>query len=200
VLMMGPSVIEAATDGDEALSRACRGDAAAFRLLYDRYADLVYSVALLVLADESAAEDVAQEVFLRFWRKLASFDPQRGQFASWLMRVTRNRAVDEVRARGRLRTHQRALDEAVDDLIDEHAVDPALMAVLEGEREQVRLAMAALPDEQREVLVLAYFSGLTQEEIAIKTGAPLGTVKTRIRLAVSKLRSHLSTEIERKRA
>jgi RNA polymerase sigma-70 factor (ECF subfamily) len=168
----------------------------AFRLLYDRYADMVYSVAMRVLADGAAAQDVVQDVFLRFWRSPARFDPARGRFISWLLSVARNRAVDEVRSRGRRRLHEMAPAEGADDPVDEAAADPARLAVLAAERAVIRAALQTLPDEQRQAIELAYFGGLTQQEIAARLGAPLGTIKTRVRLGMRKLRLAIGVETE----
>ena len=188
------------TDGeqsdDELVTLIVARDEGAFRLLYDRYADLVYSVAMRVLADTAAAQDVVQDVFLRFWRIPQSFDPERGRFMSWLLSVARNRAVDEVRARGRRRLHELAPVEGADDPVDETAADPADLAVLSSERREIRSALHTLPNEQREVIELAYFGGLTQQEIATRLQTPLGTIKTRVRLGMRKLRFAIGAETE----
>lgn len=182
---------------DEALVLLIRGrDAHAFETLYRRYADLVYSVAMRVLADPALAEDVAQEVFLRVWRAPASFDVGRGRFATWIVSVTRNRAVDEVRMRGRRRLREVGTSTLADDPPDEQATDPALAAALSGERRAVLEALRTLPAEQRATLELAYFGGLTQQEIAQLLGQPLGTVKTRTRLAMKKLRQALAGDVD----
>ncbi len=172
-----------------------RGDIQSLESLYDRYSALVFSVSLRVLHDAHLAEDVTQEVFLRLWRQPASFDPDRGRFISWLMSVTRNRALDELR-----RLSRRSRSEDVES--DDHPIaavpssdrldDPVLGAELAEQREAVRAAMTRLPPEQRRAIELAYFSGLTQVEIADVTGDPLGTVKTRIRLGMRKLRETLA--------
>src|SRR5579884_3561431 len=125
-----------------------------------------------VLADPAAAQDVVQDVFLRYWRFPGSFDPERGRFMSWLLSVARNRAVDE------------------------GAVDPARLAVLSSERREIRAALQQLPAEQREAIELAYFGGLTQQEIAEQLRTPLGTIKTRVRLGMRKLRFALGVETE----
>lgn len=193
---MGESVSEAVPGDDELLRRIAAGDEWAFRALYERFADLVYSVALRVLGDGAVAQDVAQDVFVRLWRNPGSFDPERGRFMPWLLSVTRNRAVDEVRSRGRRRTHELAPIEGADDPVDANAPDPARQAVIESERRAVRRALASLPPEQREALELAYFGGLTQQEIAARLSTPLGTVKTRVRLGMKKLRIALDVAAE----
>ena len=168
------------------------GDIAALEQLYDRYSALVFSVSLRVLYDRQLAEDVTQEVFLRLWRRPDSYDPSRGRLLSWLMSVTRNRAIDEHRRLARrMRTEEQG-DQPAFELreTDGHA-DPALAASVADLQRAVRAAMATLPPEQRRVIELAYFGGLTQVEIAERTGVPLGTVKTRARLAMRKLRNSL---------
>lgn len=175
---------------EDLAARVARGDAGAFEALFARYGDLVYSVAYRVLADRHAAEDIAQEVFLKFWRRPSLFDSSRGRFATWLISVTRNRAIDEHRARRRLgRDEPGGATEA--DPPSAQAGDPGSLAVLAREREAVREALSSLPPEQRLAIELAYFGGLTQSEVAERLSLPLGTVKTRIRLGMRKLRAAL---------
>ena len=166
--------------------------------LYDRYGSLVFSVGLRVLHDRQLAEDVTQDVFLRLWRRPWSYDPERGRFRSWLMSVTRNRAIDERRrVVRRLRVEERADDPVPELPGPQRFHDPQLESELAEQRRFVQEAMTRLPPAQREVIELAYFGGLTQVEIAACTGQPLGTVKTRIRLGLGKLRrslGHLRTE------
>ncbi|MBI5287388.1 MAG: sigma-70 family RNA polymerase sigma factor [Chloroflexi bacterium] len=179
---------------DELMDRLERRDLGAFEALYDRYGDLVYSVALRVVGDTYVAEDVAQDVFLRVWRRPEQFDLNRGKFVTWLMSVTRNRSIDERRSRGRRLRHEvlPSGDEEEDVLPSGNdRDDPALATVLSDERAAVRRAMEVLPQEQKLAIELAYFSGLTQQEIANKLGQPLGTVKTRIRLGMQKMRGAL---------
>lgn len=184
-------------DDEVLVQRVVERNAEAFARLYDRHGDLVYSVALRVLADPAAAEDVAQDVFLRLWRTPAAYDPARGRFVSWLVSVARNRAVDEVRMRGRRRVREVGGESLNgDDPPDSHAEDPQLAVQVQADRVAVRRAMATLPAEQRVAIEMAYFSGLTQQEIAERLNQPLGTVKTRTRLAMKKLRAALGTEVE----
>lgn len=181
---------------DEALlARLGAQDTTAFEALYLRYADLVYSIALRVVADPQIAQDIVQEVFLRIWRHPSAFDETRGRFASWLMSVARNRAVDEVRSRGRRRLREVPPAPGADDPIDLQAIDPAMAAQIAAERTAVRRAMETLPEEQRLAIELAYFGGMTQQEIAAALGTPLGTIKTRIRLAMKKLRVCLTEQV-----
>lgn len=174
-------------------------DELAFAVLYDRYVDLVYSASLRVLADAQLAEDTAQDVFVRLWNRPETFISERGRFLSWLMSVTRNRAVDELRARGRRRKREGGPlgepDEAASPLFSTECEDPCASAQLHEEQVLVRKALTDLPHDQRRALELAYFGGLTQQEIAAILHEPLGTVKTRIRLGMQKLRRALETQV-----
>ena len=168
-------------------------DVGALETLYDRYSTLVYSVALRVLADRGLAEDIVQEVFLQLWRRPNSYDAAHGRFVAWLASVARNRSIDELRRRSRrMRIEEPGEDTSEQIPTQDRTADPQQEAVLEEERAAVRAAMDVLPPEQRRVLQLAYFGGLTQVEIARYTGYPLGTVKTRVRLGMQKLRLLLS--------
>jgi RNA polymerase sigma-70 factor (ECF subfamily) len=183
---------------DAALVVALAADeVTALEQLYDRYSARVFSIALRVLHDNALAEDVTQEVFLLLWRQPVSFDPRRGRFISWISSVARNRALDELRKLSRRRGAEDQTEEAVLDLPDDaRGEDPQEEAILAEEREWVRAALAGLPPAQRQVIELAYFSGLTQVEIAERTGDPLGTIKTRVRLGMRKLREALTDFVE----
>ena len=175
---------------DELMDRLGRRDIAAFEAIYDRYGDLVFSVALRVVGDTYVAEDIAQDVFLRVWRRPEQFDLNRGKFVTWLLSVTRNRSIDERRSRGRRLQHEALPAADEDDVIPSgnDRDDPALATVVSLDRQAVRDALLVLPPEQKLAIQLAYFGGLTQQEIANKLGQPLGTVKTRIRLGMQKMR------------
>lgn len=185
---------------DEALMNAIvERDELAFVVLYDRYADLVYSASLRVLADTQLAEDATQDVFVRLWRRPEAFIAGRGRFISWLMSVVRNRAVDELRARGRRRRRESTTGtEGDDDLLASvpgRDDDPLATAAAHEEQLLVRRALTGLPADQRTALELAYFGGMTQQEIAAALHEPLGTVKTRIRLGMQKLRRALYGQV-----
>ena len=171
----------------------------AFGVLYDRYVDLVYSAAVRVLGDAQLAEDTTQDIFVRLWRRPETFVADRGRFLSWLMSVVRNRALDELRARGRRRRREGTPgspdDESLLALVPADDDDPVCTAQLHEEAYIVRCALVGLPREQRLALELAYFNGLTQQEIALILHEPLGTVKTRIRLGMQKLRRSLTGQI-----
>jgi RNA polymerase sigma-70 factor, ECF subfamily len=184
-------------DDEELMLRLAYRDLVAFRALYDRYGNLVYSAALRVVRDAQVAEDMVQEIFLRIWRKPESYVAQRGRFVTWLTSVTRNRAVDEVRSRGRRFRHETASPEEQErELPASEQDDPALTAELSDQRRLILAALKQIPAEQREIIELAYFGGLTQQEIADRLSQPLGTVKTRIRLGMQKLRAALTPELK----
>jgi RNA polymerase sigma-70 factor (ECF subfamily) len=180
------------TAGDERLVVALAArDVRALEVLYDRYGDYVYSVSLRVVGDVQVAEDIAQEVFLRLWRRPELFDASRGRFLTWLLSVARNRAIDEKRSRGRRFRHENPPGVASEDLRAESAEDPVDSAVLMDDRILIQKALSQLPTEQRVAIQLAYFGGYTQQEIANGLKQPLGTIKTRIRLGLQKLRTVL---------
>ena len=171
---------------DEAalIARIRAGDESAMGDLYDRYSGVVYGVALRVLADTSAAEDVLQEVFLQLWRNPQAFDADRGRLAPWLAVIARNRAIDVLR--------RRPMEDDIDELPISTGVnleDEAAERLAIG---KVRGALGQLPQDQRKLLEMAFFEGMTHSEIAAKTGEPLGTVKTRIRSGLLALRKALA--------
>jgi RNA polymerase sigma-70 factor (ECF subfamily) len=164
-------------------------DQRALETLYDRYGDYVYSVCLRMVGDVQLAEDLTQEVFLRVWRRPDLYDVSRGRFVTWLLSVARNRGIDERRSRGRRFRHESPPSLAAEEMLaSAPADDGADIAVLSEERVVIEKALATLPAEQRLAIQLAYFGGYTQQEIALGLHQPLGTVKTRIRLGLQKLR------------
>jgi RNA polymerase sigma-70 factor, ECF subfamily len=165
-------------------ARLLDGDKEGFVRLYDEYAGLIYGVALRVLRNAAAAEDVVQEVFLQLWRNPASFDPQRGRLAPWLAVITRHKAVDSLR---RLKFEA---DSSETPLSDPLATEASVHSSADGNK--AKKLMAQLPAEQRQVLELAFLDGLTHVEIAARVSQPLGTVKSRIRLGLQSLRKELS--------
>jgi RNA polymerase sigma-70 factor, ECF subfamily len=165
------------------------GDEGALAALYDAHAAAVYSLALRITRDPSDAEDVTQDVFVQAWRSASRFDAARGNLAAWLLMMTRARALDRLR-RERRRPAD-ATEPSAFDRIPSAAPGVDLLAATSEEAERARIAMAALPAEQREAVELAYFEGLTHSEIAARTSQPLGTVKTRIRSAMQQLRAAL---------
>ena len=172
---------------DAGLLRAVAGgDESAFAKVYDRYSPILLGLLLRILRSRPEAEDVLQEVFLQVWQQARSFDPARGRAFTWLVTLARSRAIDRLRAvDSRERAAQRSAEEAPP------VSEEQTWAEDEAERaeraEAVRGALAELPEEQRQVLVLAYLEGMTQSEIAAAKGQPLGTVKTRTRTGLRRL-------------
>lgn len=184
-------------DDEELMQRLFYRDLKAFRTLFSRYGNLVYSTSLRVVRDAQVAEDMVQEIFLRIWRKPDSYVAQRGRFVSWLASVTRNRAVDEIRSRNRrFRYETSSPEEQQREFAAPESNDPALTAEMADQRRLIRAALSGLPAEQRQVIEMAYFGGLTQQEISDQLSQPLGTVKTRIRLGMQKLRAALTPELK----
>ena len=164
-------------------------DAEALALLYDRHAGRLMGLAHRILGDTGEAEEVLQEVYLHVWKAAATFDPSRGPVLAWLLVATRSRSIDRVRSR---RTGwsagARSLEEAPEPASREDVEADAAGREWEA---QCRAVISELPEDQRRVLELAYFDGLTHQEIAARTATPLGTVKTRVRLGLMKLRERL---------
>jgi RNA polymerase sigma-70 factor (ECF subfamily) len=183
---------ESQAEDERSLQRVAAGDAGGLGALYDRHGRAVYSLALRILGDEGDAEEVAQDVFAQAWRRAGQYDQSRGTVAAWLLVMARTRAIDRFRAR-RVRPEGRVQDDADLTLQQLPATSPdaasEMMAAERGLR--VRRALEDLPFLQRVAIELAYFEGLSQREIAERLEQPLGTVKTRMRLGLLKLRDAL---------
>lgn len=182
---------------DRALvERMARGEERALGELYDRYGEMTYSLALAIVRERADAEEVVADAFGQAWRNAASYDPGRGSVAGWLATITRTRALDLVRARGRrVRAIERAAQADRDGLAAPMgaAADPPDRRIERGEaRRLVTRSLGELPEPQRRVIELAYFGGLSQTEIAAELHEPLGTVKTRMRAGLEKLRGSLA--------
>ena len=181
------------TDDAALMSQVAQAQSAALSELYDRYGRMVFSLAFRITGSNETAEEVTQDVFVQVWRFAEHYDPQQGKLTTWLSSVTRNRAIDILRQQNvRPEGHADSLDDDLfgfNDSASEAAVEPSVELRLQ--REQVRQALEQLPEEQRRVLALAFFMGMTQQEISVKLNQPLGTVKTRIRLGMIKLKSLL---------
>lgn len=180
---------------DELVQRMRLGDTAALEALYGRYARVVFSFSLRIVGDGQTAEEILQEAFVRAWRQASAFQAVRGSFASWLLSITHNLAIDEMRRRQRRPRRVDGVDisDVTYGLVDEAAnVEEAAEALIV--RERVKQALATLPDAQRVAVELAFFSGLSQREIAAALNEPLGTIKTRLRLGMQKLKLALASE------
>jgi RNA polymerase sigma-70 factor (ECF subfamily) len=169
------------------LDRLVQRDEAALADLYDRHGRGAFSAAYRIVGDPETAEEVVQEAFLAIWRRAETYRPERGAVRGWLMTVVRNRAIDVIRAR-----ESRPRTTIIDDIPLAAADDPVQAALTAASGAAVRAAVAGLPADQRAAIELAYFSGLSYPEIAGRIGVPLGTVKSRLRLALERLRRQLA--------
>jgi RNA polymerase sigma-70 factor (ECF subfamily) len=164
----------------------------ALSALYDRYGRLVFSLALHALGDQALAEEITQDVFFRIWEKAGTYRPEEAKVSTWLTSITRHRAIDVLRQRGvRPALDHTEWSETQLMLVPDGADSPEEVTERALQQELVRRAVALLPVEQSRMLEMAYFQGLTHSQIATISGEPLGTVKTRIRLAMQKLREIL---------
>jgi RNA polymerase sigma-70 factor (ECF subfamily) len=183
---------QAQTSDSDLLHAIARGDEEALASLYDRYRLILFGLILRILHSHPEAEDVLQDVFIQVWKRAADFDEARGRAFTWLVTLARSRTIDRLRA---LNSRQRTANEALEAAPD-HVSDAVEDAFKSEQREVVRTALEKLPAEQRQALVLAYFDGLTQTEIASRMGSPLGTVKTRTRSGMIKLRELLGERMK----
>ena len=165
---------------------------AALAQLYDRYRTILFGLLMRILNNREEAEDVLQEVFLQVWRKAADFDESRGRPFTWLVTLARSRGIDRLRT---LASRERVAEAGARE-VSEEISDAATDAFKSEQRGLVSDALAKLPDEQKRPIMLAYFDGLTQSEIATRLGAPLGTVKTRMRTGMIRLREMLAGQGE----
>jgi RNA polymerase sigma-70 factor (ECF subfamily) len=172
---------------NELLHAIARGDEKALAAIYDRYRLILFGLILRILHDRQEAEDVLQEAFLQVWRRADDFDPARGRAFTWLVTIARSRALDRLRM---LASRSRFVD-TDEQAVSDEVIDNAEELVKSEQGEIVRQALRELPREQQRTLLLAYYEGLTQAEIAERLGDPLGTVKTRMRSGLIKLRELL---------
>ncbi len=187
-----PSQEPASTSDEELLRRVAMADAGALDLLYERNRAMAYALAVRITGDAALAEDVLQEAFLGIWRNASRYAVARASARTWVLSIVHHRAIDAVRRR-----------RPVSELPDHEAPPPASLVVPDAweavagrlDRAAIATALATLPDVQRQAIELAYFGGLTQQEIAARTEAPLGTVKSRVRLGLLALRRQLSGEM-----
>jgi RNA polymerase sigma-70 factor (ECF subfamily) len=184
-------VVPDKADDVNLVERIAGGDADALGVLYDRYGRLAFGVLYRMLPSPEAAEEVAQDAFHSIWRQARSYRQERGSVRTWLLAICRNAAIDWRRTRGKRLEHEVTMEAAAEFLSDAR-VDERVLDRLRGEH--VRAVVSGLPPEQREVLALAFWGGYSQSEIATRTDTPLGTVKSRVRLAMNKLRESLQDE------
>jgi RNA polymerase sigma-70 factor (ECF subfamily) len=174
------------------IARVAQGDREAFGRLYDQFAPALFGLIRRILRDPAASEEVLQEVFWQVWQEAARYDPRRGSPEAWLTMRAKTRAIDRLRSmRRRDRTFVSGLEESLARGTDPREENPGVAAEARG---VVQTALAQLPAAQRRVIELAFFEGLTQTEIAARLGEPLGTVKTRARLGLERLRAILAGE------
>lgn len=177
------------------VAQVAQGDERSLGQLYDRTSRLVYGLALRILGDAGAAEDVTMEVFMQVWRTAESYQAGRGSVSAWLVTLARSRSIDWLRSkRGRSQELEHPLDEVTG--LQDSRPTPESTSIVAGRTRIVHGAMAGLPAEQRHVIELAFFSGLSHSEIAHRVALPLGTVKTRIRLGMLRLRELLGPYAE----
>lgn len=181
-------------DDAELVARVAAGDQEAIGHIYDRFGQAVYSLCLRIVHEGATAEELTQEVFVRLWRSAASFDSTKGRLSTWLLRIAHNLSLNEVRRRQSRPITAPDLDWEAEAaaLADPSAdADPAGSAWLRERATAIRGALAQLPEPQRKAIELAYFGGLSQPEVAAALGDPLGTVKSRIRAGMQRLRELL---------
>jgi RNA polymerase sigma-70 factor (ECF subfamily) len=174
-----------AADDMRLVARVRAGDQQALSELYDRFSRLVYSVAMRILQDTGAAEDLLQDVFLQLWRKPDAFDSSRGSLAAWLAVIARHRSIDRLR--------QRRPETDIEDCVIASSTDLGDETERSLVIEKVRVVMNEMSPDQRTAMEMAFFQGLTHTEIAEKTGEPLGTIKTRIRSGLQMLRARFAS-------
>lgn len=184
--MTSSSPTLAELDDLEVIREAARGEIKALAALYDRYAGLLLAMANRMLGDKTVAEDLVQDVFMEVWRRAHAFDPARGTVRTWLLVRLRSRALDRLRSA----THRREV--MVDDVGPREAAPTPEDPELSPDRALVRAAILQLPEDQRLVIELSYFHGLSSSEIAEQMGSPIGTVKSRTAAALGKLRAAMS--------
>lgn len=177
---------------DEDLLRAiAAGDELSLSFLYDRYKTILFSVIFRILNNRAEAEDILQDTFFQVWQKAANFDETRGRGFTWLVTLARSRSIDRVRSL----VSQQRIAESSTVAVSEQIIDVEDETIHKHQRQAVRGIMNELPEEQRKILHLAYFEGLSQSEIAEKLNAPLGTVKTRMRSGITRLRDSFSERL-----
>jgi RNA polymerase sigma-70 factor, ECF subfamily len=180
-----------AQDDASLLRRMAAGDEMALGIFYDRWHPLVNGVVMRILKQRAEVEETVEEAFWQAWRQAARYAPSRGAVQTWLLTIARSRALDRARAMKRRREEPLVGEDGIEVVQQVAEGDPSVDTEARERRRIIVSALAELPAEQREALELGYFAGLSQSEIAERTGQPLGTIKTRVRLALQKLRGRL---------
>jgi RNA polymerase sigma-70 factor (ECF subfamily) len=175
------------------LALIVRGEDWALSEIYDRYARLVFSFALRIVNDRASAEEIVQQVFTRVWRSACDYRTERGKFSTWVLCITHHQCIDELRRRRVRPVTQSNYEESLREVASDD--DPARVAQHTFEQARIREALQQIPAEQRIAIELAYFGGLTHREIALHCQAPLGTVKTRLRLGMQRLKLLLQESV-----
>jgi RNA polymerase sigma-70 factor (ECF subfamily) len=188
VTAVATAVVAAGVAHRRTLERITEGDQGALRELYDAFAGRALAVALRIVKQTAEAEDIVQEVFLDIWKRASQYTPDRGGVGSWIVAIARNRAIDRIRSVG---SAHRVAGAAVSEVPTEPPLDPTTAVDDQRARDRVRAALQSLSPGQRKVIELAYFEGLSQSQIASQIGEPLGTIKSRMRAAMSKLADEL---------
>ncbi|NJL41677.1 MAG: sigma-70 family RNA polymerase sigma factor [Leptolyngbyaceae cyanobacterium RM2_2_4] len=183
--------IQPSSEEAELLIRIAQKDQVALSRLYDRYARVIYGVAFKILGSAEETEEVVLDVFSQVWRTAHRYNPAQGRVDAWLFMITRSRSLDRLRVIQRLAKAVAASTDAIQAHSLSSSITPGEDLLIRERRDRILAALAQLSEDQRKVLELAYYKGLTHVEIAAQTGASLGTVKTRIRLGLSKLRKRL---------
>ena len=187
--LVAPDGLSEGQSEAELMRQVAAGEIGGLETLYDRYHSMAYALALRITTETGLAEDVVQDSFLGVWRNAARYAEDKGSVRGWLLAIVRHRAIDAMRRHRASVAIGEEADEAVPAALTLPDIWPEVAGHLDAE--QIRRAMTALPPAQRDVIELAYFDGLTQREIAERTHAPLGTVKSRIRLGLASLRDQL---------
>jgi len=182
------------TDGQELMRRVSAGEADAFAALYDLYSPRVFGLVLHILGDRRGAEEVLQDVFWRVWRTAATYDPDRGDVDVWILLLARSQSIDALRRRRRERTMIDTLRDQAIDRSPGHSQEARDRTDGGDDMKAARQAFEELPEEQREVLGMTFYQGYSHREIARIRSIPLGTVKTRVRTAMQKLRENLARQ------
>ena len=181
-------------DDHQLIQRISQVDKDALEALYVRYQTPVYSLAMFMLKQPALAEEVTQDIFLNIWLKAGSFNAERGQPKGWIMSVAHHKIVDVIRSRRRMIVNTDPADYETLDLLPAGGASTEAQVEQTLERERIMRALATIPESQKEVIVLAYFGGFSQSEMAERLDQPLGTIKTRVRLAMQKLRTVLEND------